>query len=176
MANKYNNLPSRLAGSYQANLADPEMLSSQREIALIDARVNDLLQRVDSGESGKMWKELHKHVQGFIEAQALKDQEKQVDSLQRIIRTVKKGSGDYLAWSEVTQLINQRQRLVKAEREHLQQMQTYISGEQAMRIVQALVSSVNQRIADPQVKAAISQDIYAIVQQEQLRLQQQQAA
>jgi hypothetical protein len=48
-------LPSRLAATYQTAAKDPELLSLRRELALVDARLDDLLQRVDTGESGALW-------------------------------------------------------------------------------------------------------------------------
>ena len=51
-------LPRRLLAAAEASLRDPNKLALEDELALIDARVNDILKRVDSGESGQLWREL----------------------------------------------------------------------------------------------------------------------
>jgi hypothetical protein len=51
-------LPSRLLESYTNAKDDPEILSLNDDIALTEARVTDVLQRVDANESGAMWDEL----------------------------------------------------------------------------------------------------------------------
>ena len=61
-------LPTRLAARYQESLSDPDLLALREEIALIDARLGDLLKRVDSGESGVLWDLLQKTYREFVMA------------------------------------------------------------------------------------------------------------
>src|SRR5215813_8022692 len=51
-------LPTRMLPSYRKALQD-QSLTIFGEIALLQARIDDLLQRVDTGESGKLWADLH---------------------------------------------------------------------------------------------------------------------
>src|ERR671916_1968189 len=51
-------LPAQLAARYTAAQHDPELLSLRDELALLDARIADVLSRVDSGESGQLWQHL----------------------------------------------------------------------------------------------------------------------
>ena len=51
-------LPERLRDRYQEAQRDPEILVLRDEVALADARLADLLTRVDAGESGALWKEV----------------------------------------------------------------------------------------------------------------------
>jgi hypothetical protein len=58
---RYSNfLPTRLAATYRNAAKDPELLSLHSEIALLDARMAELLGRVDTGESGALWGTLQK--------------------------------------------------------------------------------------------------------------------
>ena len=61
-------LPARLAGRYREAQSDPELLALRDEVALVDARLGDVLGRVDSGESGALWKQLSNSWQAFIKA------------------------------------------------------------------------------------------------------------
>src|SRR3954465_9212974 len=51
-------LPRRLLARYQEMAHDAELLALRDEIALIDARIADVLGRVESGESSRIWREL----------------------------------------------------------------------------------------------------------------------
>src|SRR4051812_1922543 len=51
-------IPPRLLDRYHAAEADPARLALDSEIALTDARLADLLGRVDTGESGALWRDL----------------------------------------------------------------------------------------------------------------------
>src|SRR4051812_28697546 len=51
-------LPARLLARYQEMTQDAELLALRDEIALIDARISDVLQRVERGESSRIWREL----------------------------------------------------------------------------------------------------------------------
>ena len=48
-------LPVRLLERYQASLSDPDLLSMRDDIALVDARMQELLSRVETGESDNLW-------------------------------------------------------------------------------------------------------------------------
>src|SRR5262249_52499599 len=48
-------LPIRLAADYERAAHDPELLSLRHELAVVEARIIDLLGRVDTGEAGGLW-------------------------------------------------------------------------------------------------------------------------
>src|SRR5690606_19849988 len=51
-------LPERLAGKYAEAQADERLLELRDEIALLDARLGELLGSLDAGESGALWQAL----------------------------------------------------------------------------------------------------------------------
>ena len=51
-------LPDRMASRFEEGQADTELLALRHEISVLDARTEDLLKRVDSGESGELWRQL----------------------------------------------------------------------------------------------------------------------
>jgi hypothetical protein len=58
-------VPERLRERYEAAEDDAELLSLRGEIALTDARLLDLLARVNTGESGQLWAELRRAYREF---------------------------------------------------------------------------------------------------------------
>src|SRR5690348_17116908 len=51
-------LPQRMRDAYTLAMDDPQLLEQREQIAVLDARLLDLLGRVDTGESGALWQAL----------------------------------------------------------------------------------------------------------------------
>jgi len=152
-------LPTRMLADYEGAKLDTELLALQDEIALIDARLVDLLKRVDTGESGATWKQLRTE---FTEFQKLLSAGKIADSkavLFKITELITKGVNDDAAWADVRSVVNQRTRLVESERKRLVEMQQMVGADQAMLLVRALVSAVREHVRDPAILRAITDDL-----------------
>jgi hypothetical protein len=48
-------LPSRMAADFERAVHDPALVTLRKEIATVDARIIDILKRVDTGEAGAIW-------------------------------------------------------------------------------------------------------------------------
>jgi hypothetical protein len=66
-------LPTRMLARYREAERDPELTSLRSELALVDARLMDLLTRVHSGESGVVWLALRTAHRAFKVAQRAGD-------------------------------------------------------------------------------------------------------
>ena len=82
-------LPSRLLAQYRAAEKDPELTSLRGELALVDARLADLLTRVDSGESGAIWQALLKVHGAFKRGRATGTVEGMRQALARLVSRLK---------------------------------------------------------------------------------------
>ena len=152
-------LPTRMLATYEAAKLDPNLLALQDEVALIDARLLELMQRVDTGESGATWKQLRSEFQKF---QKLMSAGKTADAkgvLFTITGLITKGVNDEAAWSEIRSLVNQRVRLVESERKRLVEMQQMVNSDQAMLMVRSLVAAVREHVRDPAILRAIADDL-----------------
>src|SRR5262245_19691930 len=61
-------LPVQLAARFDEAKADPELLGLRDEIALVDARIADVLERMERGESSKTWSNLQYCARGLRKA------------------------------------------------------------------------------------------------------------
>lgn len=158
-------LPTRMASRYQEAVADPELLSLREEIAAIDARVSDLLGRVDTGEAGVAWRNA---TDAFFEVQtAISKQDvfhMQV-GLTKLENLLAKGRNDYAAWGEVINLFEARRRLVVDERKRLVEMNQVITAERAMLLVGAIIEIIRRNVSDRNVLSSISREISTIVEE-----------
>jgi len=155
-------LPSRVFAAYEAAAHDPQLLELRREIALTDARIIDLLQRVDSGESGALWRQAQLAMAGFRLAQAKGDVDGMQRAIGRVEQLVTQGHADYAAWDEVLALIEQRRKLVESEQRRLTLTTTSLSVEQAMTMLAQVTATLQKHITDRGVLQAIALDLQAL--------------
>lgn len=153
-------LPERLQGRYEEATADPNLLVLREDIALLDARLADLLTRVDTGESGNRWKSVKESYKQYakcrktdFEAEALKD-------LQTAIYA---GVTDTEAWEEIQGVLTQREKFVASERKRLVDLQQMITASDALVLVQRLAGIVGTHVSDRTALAAIMAEFSTVL-------------
>ena len=156
-------LPARLAGRYAEAQADGALLELRDDIALTDARLADLLGRVDSGESGALWQRLMEARLELLAYRRAGDTAKTAATLNLILELIGQGQSDYRAWGEIAAVLEQRRRLVESERKRLIELQQTITVERAMLLIGAIGGIIKAHIHDRDILAKISTDISALV-------------
>jgi hypothetical protein len=156
-------LPARMAAKYQEAVADDELLALREDIALVDARLSDVLRRVDSGESGQLWSRLQGQYAEMLKARRAGDALAQAEALNEIGSLIRAGAADYQAWDEIGRLLEQRRRLVESERKRLVEMQQVLSLEQALVLMGVVLDIIRRNVSDRSILAAISADITRLV-------------
>ncbi len=149
--------------AYNEAQEDQELLALRHDIALIDARLQDVLGRVDTGESGKLWSELAELYAELRTAQGARDLAAATILMDSLGHLIERGRGDWAAWSEVRSILDQRRRTVESERKRLVDMQQMMTQEKAMVLMAALSDSVRRHVTDPGALAAISADLRSFV-------------
>lgn len=155
-------LPARLLERYHESAQDGELLALRDEIALLDTRLADLLNRVDSGEAGRAWKDAKAAHRKIALALQTKDTQSMFTGLSELEEAIGRGHGDYMAWDEIQSLLDQRRRLVESERKRLVDMQQMVTSEQAMLLVSALLDSVRRNVTDRNVLTQVQADFIRI--------------
>lgn len=151
-------LPTRMAARYLEAETDGELISLRSDVALLDARIADLLARVDSGESGRIWSDTKAAFEALRKANREHDTAKATEALFELDRLITRGQTDYATWAEVVNLVEQRRRTVDSERKHLQQMGQLVAVEQMMVLAGALLASVKQHVSDRDTLQLITTD------------------
>lgn len=157
-------LPARLAGRYEEARQDAALLELRDEIGLVDSRLSDLLGRVDTGESGAIWRALKAAHLDLLKAR--NDPIKAAIALNAMGELITRGHADYAAWNEIAAVLEQRRRLVESERKRLIELQQTITTNQAMVLVTALLSSIKEHVTDRQALAKIQNDFIRLTTQE----------
>jgi hypothetical protein len=153
------NMPPRLITRYMEAKSDPDILVLKDEISLIEARLGDLLSRVDSGESGIIWKRLSEAFEAFNVARNQKDASLMMTYLEEMHTLIKKGKSDYAAWNEVSSILELRRKLVESERKRLIQAQQVITVDKVMTLLGAVDNIIRSHIGDQLTIQNIALDI-----------------
>ena len=154
-------MPKRLLARYEEALGDPNLLSLSDELAVVDARAQDLIAQLGTGESPKAWLAAGGAVKALIAelGRDEPDQEMVKATLGRLEDIVRQGMGDIPIWDAAAELFETRRRLADTERKRLEAMQATITAEQALAFVQAVLNVVQQRVSDPVELQAITTDL-----------------
>ena len=137
-------IPSQLSAQYIASLNDPTLLELREEIALTDARLSELLTKLDSGEHGKSWKKLKNLRREIVLANKAEKRESLTDQMFLIIDD----QSDYGVWQDLYVLMELRRKLIESERKRLVQAKKMITAEQAMSLVAALMATIKAHVTD----------------------------
>lgn len=159
-------LPERMAEKYQESINDPELLALDAEISLVDARLEDLLSRVDTGESGALWKTAQSVFFDFRNANASGDQDKMTVALTELNRILNLGVDDYKAWDEIGNMLEQRRKLSESERKRRMDMEVVITVERQMVLLGAVVALIKENVTDRKSLQAISTGLGELVSHE----------
>lgn len=163
------NLPTRLMATYKERLADTNILALNDDLALLDARLEDVLAKVDTGETGETWAALLSAVHEFEEAEraarstdnAVKRAEwthDREEAMRTIIVLCQAGMADYTAWNEVKHILEQRRKSVETETRRRVLMQQLMTAEQATLMQAAVLDIIKRNVSDRPTLAAIAAD------------------
>jgi hypothetical protein len=147
-------LPTRMLPSYRKAVQD-QSLSLFTEVALFQVRIDDLLQRVDTGECGQLWADLRKVSRQVLVARQQKDNEQVGLLLTQLFDLIEKGEADYRVWNEVIALSMKKAKVIATEHQMQVDGQQLIRLDQVLWLVAALTDAVRKIETDREKLAAI---------------------
>lgn len=157
---KYSkHLPTRLLSTYEETLNDPKLWELNEKAGLVNARIAELVSRLDTGETGATWQELRKAYAELNKAIDDNNGTKMIQSVLVIGNLIEAGNRDYLAWAEITNQIEAYRKLSESERKHQDDMSRMITAEQLMLMISAITDVIRQNVSDRQVLSNISTGI-----------------
>lgn len=160
-------LPTRLLEKYHAALNDPDLLSSKNEIAILDARLAELLQRLDDGPGAGLWLDCSQQADGLFAAVAVGDLGQVEAIATRIKEICRLGQEQDRAWQEVHKTADLRRKLADSEVRRLEAAEHSITAPQVLSLSQSLLESVRRNVSDRATLAAIAADFQQLLNRQQ---------
>lgn len=144
---KYSkHLPSKVIPRYEAALGDPELMSLRHDIAVTEARLTELMEKIDSGEAGEVWDNLRKAGGKFDKAYKSGDSDALLKAVEIIRGLVSTGCDEYTAYREIQSAQEHRRRMTETENKMLISKQQMISTEQFMQVVQVILEVIQRHV------------------------------
>lgn len=156
-------LPDRLAARYQEAIEDNELLTLKNEVHLIDTRLTEILDNVQSDDTKTLWLDLQSTWDKY--RNAIND-EIRTNQLNNIEELIEKGSKVYHQWNEIYNVLEQRRKLVESERKRYLEMQQMITADRAMLLVSSLLGIIKEHVSDRNILTAIATDIRKLTTRE----------
>ncbi len=151
-------LPDRLVGRYKKALADEERHDLRDEIALAEAKVDDLLSGMIHGESDRLWLRL-RDLEARMRAAP---QDRRAPIMAQLLDVVRRGGDEAQAWQDVDQWVYRKQRAVETDVRVAQVKQEMVSAEEVMALVAAILDSIRRHVEDQGTRSALARDIRAL--------------
>lgn len=166
-------LPARMQDDYKAAIADDNYLSLRDEQAVARARSADLLSRVDSGESGELWRSVRETWIAGEKALAMwnaggetiagkEGKSTYFEAWEQIGILTSEGIQDYQSWDEWHKNSEGIRRLSETEVKRIKAAQDALTKEQALMYAVATQQAILKHVKDRDTLAAIAADLAAL--------------
>lgn len=149
-------LPKRMQSHYEESYNDKRLLEARSSIALIDARLADLLSQVDSSAGAEQWKELKDAWDELEYRSARQETDLMRAQLMIVGRLIKQGGRDMGIWHEIMDLLERRRRLTETEQKRLVAMQQMLTQEEARLMFSFVIEVIRRHVTDRRALSAIS--------------------
>lgn len=168
-------LPQNLLERYRESASDPDLLAMRDEIALLDARITELLGQLNSGGGIEDWSNIRDTWEMFLELQdraaTAGIEQRELDRIQRsmgetirnMTRIIRMGHRNISLWHEIQRVMEDRRRIVTTESKRLSDMHQMITAEQATGMVLRLIDVVKTRVTDKEILGQIASDLRRVI-------------
>ena len=152
-------LPRGLLTKYVQAQGDPRWLSLRDELALTDARIQDLLERLAAGETSERWQAViaaHEELEG---ARPAKDTGRMAEALRRLGEAIHAGRDDLAVSGDLTAQIVLRQRLVEAQSRMMRDLHHMLGLDHVFALIDAVAALVREHVKDAAALRAIQEGL-----------------
>jgi hypothetical protein len=158
----------RLQQSYEEASTNPQLLSVRHDLAACEALLVEAFGRLDSGESGQVWRDLRGALAAFEAAEARRDSDVIAVHLATIRTLIRRGHGESAVIADICQLWESRCKLTMTEQKTLTALHQMMTKEQLVYYMGAITDAIVRHVsahADESTRVAILGAIVAEFEQ-----------
>jgi len=156
-------LPVRLQARFEEAATDPDLLNMREDIALLDARLSDVLEQASNQESGELWQGLKDALRTYDKATGRDAETTRADAFASIRFLINEGYNERQSWQEIRSILQERKALVESERKRLIDMQQMITATQANLLLGAVAHIIKSNVTDRDALQRISAELGQLV-------------
>lgn len=156
-------LPSALRQHYEDNRRDPDVLVLMDELAVLDARLAQLLGTLDAGETGAKWAAARDIFSRIKAAQSAKDIGGMVNGLNALEAVINAGSADADVWRDVLTVIGLKRKVADTETKRLVRKHRVLTEDRAYELLRHVLHILRERIPDRKLLGLIGADLERVL-------------
>ncbi|HPC91836.1 MAG TPA: hypothetical protein P5317_11950 [Myxococcota bacterium] len=164
---RYAHLPPALLERYERSLDDPNLLAMNQELALVDARLGQLIAQLTASVD-------FENLADAISDLELSLQRQDTDGFQIALRSIKtmisRGKQEEKVWEDISKTVLLRKSIVDAERSYMVRAGQMITMEHAIVMASRLLGLMALHVQDVTALAQIRNDFAKIIEGEVKRL------
>lgn len=159
------NLPHNLHKAFMASLNDPDQISMESEIALMDSRISALLGQLKEKTGGRVLHRLD-NVLPVMEA-LLHDSEPDIyelrDEFEKLNAIVVAGQDEELIWEQLAVNLELRRRLTETDQKRKYQLSKVLQAKEVDTLVYTILTIIRRLEPDVKIRSAIGREVLALV-------------
>ena len=159
-------MPSALAIKYTQALSDPTLLNLDKDVALIESRLMQLLAELESPGAG--WPSIIKGASQIEAARGSGDVNALKEALDGLLSAIKSGESEQNRWIEIGALIEARRRIIDTIGKQQIRAQEALTLDRASVLFSALARAVTRNVSDKVALERVLTDFQSIVGRESL--------
>lgn len=156
---KSKNLPTHLGEIYNEMLNNEDMLSLRSEVALIDTRLTEVIDELNTETGLVLWKKLKLMKSAYERHVRTRHQARAQEKLDEIFQIIETGADEFRKWNMILELIDHRRKTVESERKRLVENQEMMTAKEAMVMISAIHDVIKKNVDDPAVKRKIAHEL-----------------
>jgi hypothetical protein len=156
-------LSTDLVADFRAALADPELLDLTRDLALLEARLGELLRQAAAADYEAAWARFAGVWPRFAAARRASDVAGMQAAMAELQRAYDEGPAPTDAWERIGELIDRRRRLVATEQQRRVAMREMVTGERFMAFTAVMAESIRRHVPDAAARQAIVEDMHRLL-------------
>jgi hypothetical protein len=149
-------LPQGLLAAYERARVDPELLKLHDEIALTQARIQELLGSLHRDDSPGAWGRARAALRALKVARSDRGRLAAIEQLEEALDAA---AAERKTWKAIQAAIDQVRRLTVAEHRRMVEMGDLIPTEDALLFVQTVLITVRDNIDDPEALRRIQESV-----------------
>lgn len=143
-------LPAQLAELYEDALSNPELLDMADHIALLEARIQEILNKATDGEPVPRWKEVAEVFADVETAMLSGDKDRFIPAMERMHLMLDAGEKWDRTWDQVQGTMEQLRKMTDTEVKRKKELHQMVPVERVIILMAAVATAVKRHVTDPE--------------------------
>jgi hypothetical protein len=156
-------LPAQLAARYDELVADAEIINLGQDIGLLDVRLGQLLERLETAESEIGWQRARETFASLRAGLTSGNSDQIRESMRAMNELFTSNVGLDHTWRDVREALQERRLLVESERRRLVDMHQMVTVEEVLLLVTRIGSIITRNVDDADDRRRIGAEIQALL-------------